>query len=362
MAVDTAELKQRIDLQGVIEGYTTLSGGPKEFYGPCPKCGGTDRFHFLAGKGWFCRKCTGDPSVAGWHDAIDLVMLVHGVNFMTAYEMLSAGGLPELTAEELAEREARQRQSLAELEAEREKRRKELDDSRAWEVYHQNLDKLGGRYLWHERGLTDEWIDYYKVGFCESRQFHYGKGEVYTGASLTIPTFHTELTADGTPVYRCVSLVHRVFGDNPPCGKYRPHTSGLGKVLFRADLSGPEINGPVLLVEGEIKAMVAYSHIQDDVLKWQNQGYGSPLLGSLNVVGHAGAGFKREAAEELSGASKIWVCFDPDATREAEAAAAVLGVERCKIVELPGKIDDMILEGSLTTADLYEILTNARSI
>jgi phage/plasmid primase-like uncharacterized protein len=147
MTVDTVALKQRIDLQGLIERYTTLQGGPKEYYGPCPKCQGTDRFHFRPDKGWFCRKCVGDPSVSGWHDALDLVMLVHGVNFVEAYEMLSSGDLPALTPELIAEREARRQQEQAEQREKQEQRRTELDHSGAWQEYHQNLDKLNARYL-----------------------------------------------------------------------------------------------------------------------------------------------------------------------------------------------------------------------
>lgn len=374
MAVNTAELLQKVDFRSLVESYTELHGGPVEFFGACPKCGGKDRFH-CNDRGFFCRKCTGDPSVGGWHDALDFIQLVHGVNFLEAYEMLNSGVALALSPEQIAEREQRRAEEDAERAQKQAQRRAQLDSSGAWEEYHANLEQLNAYYLWEERGLTRTWADYFRVGLSLSRKFHYGDGKVYEGASLTIPTFRVELVEEPedpieaaplpfplppVPRLHVVNLVHRVLGDNPPCGKYRPHLSGVGKALFRTDLSDPGIHGPTLLVEGEIKAMVTYSKVQDFILECYQQGYGVKLLGALNVVGTAGAGFKRESAQELKDAEEIFILFDPDASREAENAAGILGRQRCRIVELPGKVDDMLIEKSLTPGDLYELLTTAR--
>jgi hypothetical protein len=52
--------------------------------GPCPKCGGTDRFGISRKKNlWNCRGCQGGG------DAIALAQLIHGTDFPTAVEILT---------------------------------------------------------------------------------------------------------------------------------------------------------------------------------------------------------------------------------------------------------------------------------
>lgn len=57
--VDTAEIKSKIDLRDVAGRLVELrseKANGSEMSGPCPKCGGTDRFHCTA-DWWFCRVC-----------------------------------------------------------------------------------------------------------------------------------------------------------------------------------------------------------------------------------------------------------------------------------------------------------------
>jgi phage/plasmid primase-like uncharacterized protein len=56
----------------------------REFVGPCPVCGGTDRFAVNVGKQlWNCRGC------AKGGDLIALVQHIDGVDFLTAFETLT---------------------------------------------------------------------------------------------------------------------------------------------------------------------------------------------------------------------------------------------------------------------------------
>lgn len=70
--LDTAELKGRVDIQDLAGRYAELrkwSGA--ELAGPCPKCGGADRFHVNA-EGWFkCYQC--HPKRA---DVVELVQFL----------------------------------------------------------------------------------------------------------------------------------------------------------------------------------------------------------------------------------------------------------------------------------------------
>lgn len=80
--------KTAIDIKAVAERYTTLkrsstyNGG--EWHGPCPQCGGADRFHVWPKRGRFwCRQC----NVKG--DVIELVRVLDNVGFKEACERLS---------------------------------------------------------------------------------------------------------------------------------------------------------------------------------------------------------------------------------------------------------------------------------
>ena len=80
---------RQVDLLRLIEPDTTLSrianthGG--EYAGPCPFCGGTDRFHVVPSAGkWYCRQCTPRGG-----DAIDYVQRREQVAFQAAVDLLA---------------------------------------------------------------------------------------------------------------------------------------------------------------------------------------------------------------------------------------------------------------------------------
>jgi DNA primase len=91
MTTDTRALRQRTDLLALI-GYDTrlkrvagTAGG--EYAGPCPFCGGRDRFRVQPEQGrWWCRRCGGER----WQDAIDYVRKRDGVEFAEACRLLGA--------------------------------------------------------------------------------------------------------------------------------------------------------------------------------------------------------------------------------------------------------------------------------
>jgi hypothetical protein len=79
---------RQVDLLRLVEPDTTLiriantRGG--EYAGPCPFCGGTDRFHVVPAAGkWYCRRCTPRGG-----DAIDYVQRREQVAFQVAVEFL----------------------------------------------------------------------------------------------------------------------------------------------------------------------------------------------------------------------------------------------------------------------------------
>ena len=102
MATQTAEripehliaAAKRADLVALADRHTTLrKESGKEWAGPCPQCGGDDRFHVNAGAEgegwWFCRQCHSKPG-----DAIAFLQwLTPGLSFRAAVEQLSGSGI-----------------------------------------------------------------------------------------------------------------------------------------------------------------------------------------------------------------------------------------------------------------------------
>jgi phage/plasmid primase-like uncharacterized protein len=84
-------LRNQIDLRAIAASYSTLSGreGDRLRKGPCPRCGGKDRFEVHQDK-FFCRQCKPAESGKGKHDCFDFVQWMgFASNFIEAYEWLA---------------------------------------------------------------------------------------------------------------------------------------------------------------------------------------------------------------------------------------------------------------------------------
>ena len=340
--IDTAVLKTHApDLLSLAEPLTELRKvGAAEWSGACPFCGGVDRFSVQPNHDeprWLCRGCTDGK----WKDVIEFVQRRDNSTFIDACNLLFGDNVKiavdPVDFERIRQERERSALERAELEeAGYQHNRQSLHDSGIAQEYHANLDKLGRRELWHERGLNDFFIDLYKLGYCPSFPF---KDERHP--TLTIPTWRAEVVT---------GLVHRALADTPSGGRYRPEQAGLGKTLFFADPNQSEINGKVLLLEGEIKTMVTFSRIYSEAPKEAH-----PLY-TYELIGIAGASFKLAWVPEFELATEIVICLDPDATDKAEKIADALGRDRCRIVELPGKIDDLFIMSALDMDLLYRYL------
>ena len=100
-----AEVMQRLDLTGLKRGGVSWDG-------PCPICGGENRFWINTRKATFgCRKCGGSG------DQIGLVMFVLGLEFLPALDWLF-GPRQEISEEESARRAARDAENAARKAAE----------------------------------------------------------------------------------------------------------------------------------------------------------------------------------------------------------------------------------------------------
>jgi hypothetical protein len=338
----TIEACKRVDLLALIEPTTKLRKvAAREYAGPCPRCGGTDRFRVNVDKGWFCRQCYAERN---WYDQIDFRAWLFGETWGQAVQHLVGRRPidPEALAKIQHEREERERQQVADELAARQIARARLNDSRLWETYHANLDDHS-RALWRARGLRDDWQDYYQVGYCPSREWVSGDNR-FTSDSLTIPYLQYAAPAQFT----CISLKHRLLATDAPGGKYRPEFAGLGNQLYTPWYEQP-IGENVLIVEGEIKAMVTFSNL------WRGADL-EDAAPNLTTIGIAGMNAKTSLLSALDKAEKIYICLDPDARKQAADLARSMGADRCKVIHLPEKVDDLFVMGALTTNSFLKLL------
>lgn len=85
----TISYARSVDLQTMAGKYVKLRhASSTEMEGPCPKCGGEDRFHVKVGA-FFCRTC--HPKFG---DAIEFVRWMEGKTFSEAIETLTGQALP----------------------------------------------------------------------------------------------------------------------------------------------------------------------------------------------------------------------------------------------------------------------------
>ncbi len=223
---------------------------------------------------------------------------------------------------------------------------KEIKEGKLWERYHEGLDAEDGRprTMLEVRGIPEWYQDYRQFGYDPNHRFEFEKGKFFFSPTLAIPFFEPT-------TWECTNIKHRLLGDSK--FKYLPEYKDLPQPLFVTDPAKP-IEGKVVLWEGEFKAAVVYVTDPD-----------------LNVIGLPGATPSKETLKRLDKCETIWLGLDPDAYVKHERAdhtwvsnyesiRDALGRDRVISVELPDKVDDMIVNFGLGRDWLQSNLRQAR--
>lgn len=310
-----------------------LAGGELDSKGrcSCPIHGGSDTsaFSVYVDNGKQKWKCfSGD---CGQGDAVDFVRAWRSWSFKQAYEFL--GGDTQYDPIEMKrladERHEKAKIELQDKQNKLEAARKELQLAQKHLAYHHGM-KDWGIEMWSRRGLDEGMQSFFTLGACDDFVVN---GDYHT-PTLTIPILDEQR--------QLLNIKHRLINPKKQNDKYRPETSGLG--AFPPLLAIPEMGydgGLVIVVEGEIKAMVTWSRIYNP---------------DIQVIGVAGRTGFSKLSDILFG-KKVIVIPDPQAEKEAyEFGKRVNG----SILEVPIKIDDYLLQTELKGDKFYNILKQAR--
>ena len=213
--------------------------------------------------------------------------------------------------------------------------------------YHATMSDEAWLY-WYQQGFYRETIEQYQLGYCQQCPTDWAKKdgqlEFVGRPSYTIPVISNGKLWD---------IRHRLTeahgGD-----KYRPHVSGLPRVLFNADYLRTE-QDTLVVTEGEKKSICAAQ------------------LGFPNVGIMGKNGFDEAWVSRFDRFKAVYVALDPDALvppknskdpkaiAPAEKVAGLFG-GRGYIVSLPDKLDDMVVEYGATTKDIQAFIDCAKRV
>lgn len=250
---------QSIDLLSLVSTPLKRTANYKggQFSGPCPMCGGDDRFNVYPAEGrWFCRSC--HPL---WGDAIDLIRARDGVDFKTACTTLGIN----------LDGSAQRQPTAAPTAPPAPKPSVQMSTIEGWYPAYEdeyqiaalrfiaecatNLQQSNrGRAYLRQRGITDTIQRLYHLGYNMRNQYQqWGSQQVYLPRGIVIPWM-----ADGF-VDRVNIRVHDDERTNrPELPKYIPAAGGISHQMFkRQHMVKP--NRKIVMVETELDALMLVS-------------------------------------------------------------------------------------------------------
>ncbi len=241
--IDTERINEGVNLVDLAGRYTTLRReSAAEMAGPCPKCGGDDRFHVKRDT-FFCRNCY--PLGNGSHDAIGFMRWLRGLSFVDACQALSGGALPVAAGEPVTPKKAGRVDGagLSPMDAQR----------IAKEAAAALLGSEGGpgRAYLEGRGLWPEAWETFGLGYRLA-----GKTGIAPRPAICMPW----ALSSG----RIVAIRYRFVTPHAEERGGKTHTTKLvaeggsrfsGHLFGGCALSGPDNVPALVLCEGEINAM-----------------------------------------------------------------------------------------------------------
>lgn len=260
---DLDAIKSEIYIMDLIDNVQSLKriastdGG--EFAGPCPFCGGKDRFHVQPQKNrWFCRQCS-----EGWGDVISYAKKMW----------------PHLTFPEICEKLGGSKKTTpyikhqkTSIPASSPPATWQSTMAKAISEFENDLWKNSGSealdYL-HSRGLKDQTIQQFRLGYSCGKKYD----DLWIQRGITIPCIANEecwyLKISLLPgqFIRCKCQDQVKARERcPKCGtvnKYRGVNGNRTNAIFNADKIIGEKN--VIFCEGEFDCMIATQELANTI-------------------------------------------------------------------------------------------------
>jgi DNA primase len=325
-SIDTDDIKSGIDLVEFIYGYTKLKrvSAKGEYAGPCPRCGGEDRFH-VKGDRFFCRQCYPRGG-----DIIDFVRIMHNLSFREACEYLQGVAAVPTEQDAAAYSSPEETTNHDETEFQTSARRT------VYATHRLLMSEQGapGQHYLLERGITEEtWKDY-QVGY--GQVYHPRRRERMD--TIFLPWY----APDGASIQ---AIQHRYIDDSIEKDERYTLKPGSTPTLFGLQVLQPA--DAVIVVEGEFNCMALHQlGVQTLSVGSQSNIRGGDALTTLT--------------ERLRGYETIVFWFDEtEVTRQiSEMLREIAPFREKEIVAFSHMRDanDLLVSGELS--DVVEELTN----
>ena len=243
--MDATQINQTFDLIALVSGDTKLSRAGTYYCGPCPFCGGRDRFvikQTQSGQRWYCRHC-GDEK---YHTPIDYVMRREKLDFKAALKRMGGNG----------EKNLRRQKKQVTIKKKPPVLPDQAWQSAAWKEVDTASDRLlsgneqiGSNYLLERgihRGTWNAW--------------HLGIEQIYDPKikskrpAIVIPWLDLDASQN------TLTAIKYRFIDNNPDGLRYISRRGSAPILFGL-WSALSEHHTLLLIEGEINALSVWQCI-----------------------------------------------------------------------------------------------------
>ena len=310
MTFDVQAIKERTDLLALIGHDTELhrvSGA--EYAGPCPRCGGEDRFHVHESGWWFCRQCHDKRG-----DAIAYVQWARDVAFAEACELL--GGEKSVLESPRGRETSRKVAKRSTSEA-------VGPPGELWQVRARAFVAYAQGQLWaHDdalaylrgRGLADETIRAAGLGWCprdwsdDPERWGLDRGHLQLWQGWVIPC-----EVAGALQY---VTIRRPRGEPKYIALRGSKKAG---VIYGLDAVPGHTD--VVLAEGEFNALILRQ----------------VLVGTCAVVsvGDAGNMPGSDALAKMAAVRRWWLAFDPDAPGQKGASRIAEAYARARPLAWP---------------------------
>lgn len=324
--IDFQEANRRVNLIQLASGDASLKKSGSWYIGPCPFCGGRDRFNINTEiMKWLCRKCTD----AEYKDAVDYVARRENVEVAeAARRILGKNYEPVIRAKTLPAQEPKEATTIRDaLWMDRASEYVEECRRRLWS----EQGAAAKTYLREQRGLSDMAIYCFRLGL----DLNWRSPQVLPPTrAITIPCYAGD-DLSYVKGYRADHAQYTGF-------KYVLRPGSL-QYLFNAHSFEGALQA--FIFEGEFDAMLAWQ-------EWGSEGVG---FGSFP----AGQDSFTKAIKCVAGVERFLIAHDMDEAGRKSTDSLTNKYDRAKPVEFPEGINDLgdLRDAGMCVFDwLYETL------